>query len=145
MICRRCKDIHAGNDLALRDGGISLALGDCPHGGARHEWRPVNFIADVPYIVTDGDYKARKVTLAQAQSFVREAYVMSVLSNVRISRLLSAVLEHPIIHRKDPKIRIDIGDKLLAPILHRPVPEGTDVRGMAFGVDYELLVTERTA
>jgi len=145
MICRQCKDIHAGNDLSLKDGGISLALGDCPRGGTRHEWRAVNFVADVPYIVSDGDYKARKVTLAQAQAYVREAFVMSVLRSVFISKMLSAVLDAPIIHRKNPQLRMDIGDRMLAPILPHAIPEGTDVYSLVYGKDYELLVIERTA
>jgi len=145
MICRRCKDIHAGNDLALSDGGVSLSLGDCPTAGARHEWRTVNFVADVPYLVSDGDYKARKVTVAQAQAFVREPFVLSVLRSVFISKMLSAVLDAPIIHRKSPRLRMDIGDRMLAPILPHAIAEGTDVYSLVYGKDYDLLVIEKTA
>jgi hypothetical protein len=142
MICLRCRDLHAGNDLSLADGGVSLTLGDCPKGGARHEWRKGHFVLDVPYVVHAGDWKVRNITVADARAFVRAPLVISCIRVAFISRFLSGLLDIPLIHRKNPQLRMDIGDEAMAAVI-KPGYLEKDPMSLVFQTDYELLLIEK--
>lgn len=144
MICRRCKDIHAGNDLALADGGVSLTLGDCPKGGARHEWGKAHFVLDVPYVVHAGDFTVRNITVAEARTFVHAPLVLSCLRVAYNSSFLSGLLDMPLIHRRHPLLRMDIGDQALAPLI-KPGRAERAPNTLVFEQDYELFRIEKVA
>lgn len=144
MICLRCHDMHAGNDLAYADHGITLTLGDCPKGGARHEWRAAHFIIDMPMIFDIGDYKVRKVTVDEAYEFVRSPHVMSCLKIPFNSQLLSRLLDIPLIYHKRVVFRMDVGDRALAP-LGRMDARMADAHNFQHGEHYDLVVLERVA
>lgn len=145
MICLRCRDMHAGNDLAHGDHGVALALGDCPRGGARHEWRPGNFVMDMPVVSAAGEYRVRPIDLAEARAFVRAPLVMSCLRLAWNSRLLSALLDTPLVYHTDPHLpKMDVGDKALA-VLPLPGAKMVNINSFKFKKDYDLLMVERVA
>jgi hypothetical protein len=140
----RCRDPHAGNDLSIADGGVSLALGDCPKTGGRHEWRPGRFVADVPLVIQPGEYKVLSVAVPEARAWVRAPLVISCLRHKFVSSWLSDLLGFPLIHRDNPKLRMDVGDQMLAPVIkgHLQIERLGD---MKLDKDYEIFVIERTA
>jgi hypothetical protein len=144
MICLRCRDQHAGNDLSLADSGVSLTLGDCPKSGSRHEWRPGRFVIDAPLVVCPGQFRVLSVAVPEARAFVRGPLVMSCLRTSFVSLWLSDLLGVPLIHHDNPKLRVDVGDRVLAPIIKNRF-EYARADAMALDRDYELLLIERTA
>jgi hypothetical protein len=130
--------------MSLADGGISLTLGDCPKSGARHEWRKGHFVLDVPYVLHAGDFKVKKVTVAEARAFVHAPLVISCIRIQFFSQFLSGLLEIPLIHRKNPLLRMDTGDMALAPVV-QPGCAAKDPMSLVFEKDYELLLIEKVA
>lgn len=145
MICVNCRDFHNGNDLAFGDGGVSLALGNCRSSGRDHRWGKGHFVADIPIIFQEGEYRSRFVKPQEAWDFVRAPLIYSALMISANSKLLSHVLDMPLVHKKMAALRLDVGDAVLAPLwkdlrVSPPPPEKA-----RYDVDYRIMIVERTA